>query len=78
MFNDVPLAAAVAEINRYDKTQIVLDVGPLDPARISGTFDVGDTDYFVSSAAELNDFVVSRSEPGVIHLSRGTQPPTSH
>jgi transmembrane sensor len=78
VFNDVPLAAAVAEINRYDKTQIVLDVGPLDPARISGTFDVGDTDYFVSSAAELNDFVVSRSEPGVIHLSRGPQPPTSH
>jgi len=78
VFNDMPLAAAVAEVNRYDKTQIVLDVGPQDPARISGTFDVGDTDYFVSSAAALNDFVVSRSEPGVIRLRRGPQTSPGH
>lgn len=73
VFNDVPLATAVAEINRYDKMQVVLDVAPNDPARISGTFDVGDTDYFVSSAAELNDFVVDRSQAGVIRLARGPQ-----
>ncbi len=78
VFNDVPLVDAVGEINRYDKTQIVLDIGPHDPARISGTFDVGDTDYFVSSAAELNDFVADRSKPGVIRLSRGPQPSASH
>ncbi|WP_297511008.1 FecR domain-containing protein [uncultured Caulobacter sp.] len=77
VFNRVPLKAAVAEVNRYDRRKIVLDVGPLDAALISGTFDVGDTDTFVSSVAEMNDFVVQRSGDGPIRLARGPAPPAT-
>lgn len=76
VFNNVPLNAAVAEVNRYDKTQVVLDVGPLESAKISGAFDVGDTETFVGSVAELNDFTVSRPSPGVIRLVRPKPPST--
>lgn len=69
-FHNVPLRAAVTEFNRYERRRIELEPGPWDEDRVSGAFDVGDTDTFVDSVAQLHDLTVTQSEKGVIRLTR--------
>lgn len=69
-FHGTPLRDAVAEVSRYDRTRIELDVGSLADSRISGVFDAGDTQTFISSVAEFHDLTVSHPAKGVIRLSR--------
>jgi len=69
-FHDVPLRDAVAEFNRYERRRIQLAPGPWDSNRISGIFNVDDTQTFVDSVAELHDLKVSQSDNGVIRLTR--------
>ncbi|MBI1685169.1 FecR family protein [Caulobacter hibisci] len=69
-FKGTPLRDAVAEVGRYDRTRIELDVGALADSRISGVFDAGDTETFVSSVAEFHDLTVTHPAKGVIRLSR--------
>ncbi len=70
VFKSVPLGEAVEEVRRYDRRKIELDVGDLERAPISGAFDAGDTETFVSAAAELLDLTVTRPEKGVFRLAR--------
>ena len=64
------LAQAVAEFNRYERRRIELAQGPWTQDRVSGVFDVDDTETFVRSIAELHDLEVSHPSKSVIRLAR--------
>lgn len=57
-FNDVSLADAIAEVNRYSPRPIVLHAPALASRPVSGAFDIGDTKAFVSAVADLYGLVV--------------------
>lgn len=73
VFHAVPLATAVAEVNRYNHDRIVLDGPHVAEASISGVFDAGDSETFVDSVAQLHELAVARPEKGVIRLSQARQ-----
>lgn len=72
VFEDTPLRDAVAEVNRYLTSGIVLDARDLTNVPINGVFRAGDREAFALAAAEglgLN----SRVRPdGVLLLSKRT------
>ena len=49
IFNDLPLATALAEYNRYRRTPIVLADPALGSRRINGVFHIGDEAAFLSA-----------------------------
>jgi transmembrane sensor len=63
MFDDVALADAINELNRYNRTQIVL-VGDASLARlrVSGVYRTGDTAGFARDVAALHGLVVHERE----------------
>lgn len=71
VFHAVPLRAAVAEFNRYERQKIEVADGPVGDELISGVFAVSDSETFVGSVADLHDLAVVRSDKdGTIRLSR--------
>lgn len=71
IFRAVPLRAAVAEFNRYERHKIEVADGPVGDELITGVFAVGDTNTFVGSVADVHDLTVVRSEKdGAIRLTR--------
>lgn len=70
MFDDVALADAITELNRYSRTQIVL-VGDASLARlrVSGVYHTGDTAGFARDVAALNGLVVHERE-GRLELAK--------
>jgi len=71
IFHAVPLRAAVAEFNRYERQKIEVVDGPVGDELITGVFAVGDTNTFVGSIADVHDLTVIRSDKdGRIRLSR--------
>jgi transmembrane sensor len=77
IFHETPLDEAVAEVNRYSDKKIVLD-GPTAVTRqpVSGAFDVGNTQDFVS-AVEGGFDLQSTTVEGVVHLGpRASTPAT--
>lgn len=69
IFNDVSLGDAVAEMNRYNRTPIVL-VGnsSLAQLRVSGLYRTGDSAGFVRAVAELHG-LVARERAGRLELA---------
>jgi len=49
VFNDIPLASALEEYNRYTRTPIVLSSPALGSRRINGVFHIGDEAAFLSA-----------------------------
>ncbi len=71
IFHAVPLRAAVAEFNRYERQKIEVADGPVGDELITGVFAVGDTNTFVGSVADLHDLSVVRSDKdGSVRLTR--------
>ena len=61
------MADAVAELNRYDKTQLIIDDPRVAALAISGIYQAGDSEEFARAMAKLYDLdIVDR--PGQIHL----------
>lgn len=67
MLDDTPLADAVAEMNRYDKTVIVIDSPRANGLIVSGLYHTGDSMGFATSVARLHGLRVRQAE-GQIHL----------
>jgi transmembrane sensor len=61
------MADAVAELNRYDKTQLVIDDPRVAALAISGIYQAGDSEEFARSMAKLYDLDIV-DQPGQIHL----------
>lgn len=53
IFRETPLAQAVAEVNRYSRHKVVVDVARLQTVPVSGVFEVGDTQAFVAAVSDL-------------------------
>jgi transmembrane sensor len=69
VFNGVPLRAAVAEVNRYSRRQIVLEArGPGERA-VTGVFDSGDTAAFLAAVCELDGLTWRDLPDGAILLT---------
>ncbi|MEP9360088.1 FecR domain-containing protein [Sphingomonas sp. KR3-1] len=58
--DDVPLGAAVAEINRYAQDHIVIRDAGVSALRVSGQFRAGEAARFANTVAELHDLRVIR------------------
>jgi transmembrane sensor len=71
VFDQASLAEAVAEMNRYSRTPMVL-LGPLASMqwRVSGRFRTGDNAAFAGALASLHGLVVHERQ-GRLELSRG-------
>jgi len=61
------MADAVAELNRYDKTQLVIDDPRIAALKISGIYQAGNSEEFARAMAKLYDFDILE-QPGQIHL----------
>lgn len=68
-FAHTPLAAAVAEVNRYSKARVELAAPDLAAAPVSGVFETGDAEAFAAAAASVFDLSITR-EGGRIVLRR--------
>ncbi len=66
IFHDTPLADAVAEFNRYNTRQIVIENGALESIRIGGTFRTGNVEAFVRLLSEGFPITVDESEDRII------------
>jgi transmembrane sensor len=71
IFHAVPLRAAVAEFNRYERQKIEVADGPVGDELITGVFAWATAETFVGSVADLHDLAVVRSDKdGTIRLTR--------
>lgn len=68
VFHATPLADAVAEVNRYSRTKVVLDAPALAASQVNGKFDAGDTPAFVAAVCDLFDLKVTAAQDGEIRL----------
>jgi transmembrane sensor len=73
VFRDTPLAAAVAEVNRYSGQKVELVGAGLEARPVSGFFDVGDAESFARGMAELLELGLTRGPGGAWRLAPGAQ-----
>lgn len=69
VFRDTPLAAAVAEVNRYSAQKVELDGAGLGAQPVSGFFDVGDAESFARGVAGFHDLSLTRAPNGTWRLA---------
>lgn len=69
IFEDTPVAVAVAEVNRYTRNPIEIRDGGVAANRVSGAFDAADVDGFVAALTDLYPLEVRRSPDGRIILA---------
>ncbi len=69
VFRDTPLAAAVAEVNRYSDRQVELAGPGLASRPVSGFFEVGDAESFARGMADLLDLSLTRAPDGAWRLA---------
>jgi transmembrane sensor len=78
VFEAVPLAAAVAEVNRYSRRKVVLDDPSFAAVPVTGVFDSGDVDAFVSAVCLLHPLKAEPDgESRVRLIPGGPSPPRS-
>ncbi len=75
VFQGVPLAAAVEEVNRYAAHRIVLRAPGAAATPVTGSFETGDTDAFVSAVSDLDGLRADRQPDGEIVLDAAAPPP---
>jgi transmembrane sensor len=68
VFNDVPLAVALAEFNRYVTTPVVAGNAELSTRRIGGVFQVGQQEEFLSSLEDLLQVRATRLDGQILLL----------
>jgi transmembrane sensor len=69
LLDETPLTEAVAEMNRYDGRQLVIDDSELGSLEISGVYRSGDSEGFARAVAELHGFSIAEDSER-IHLKR--------
>lgn len=74
-FQETPLVDAIAEVNRYSRTKIALEARHVEDDRVSGVFDTGDTEAFVSAVTEIFGLTASATPTGI--RLRAEMPPTA-
>jgi transmembrane sensor len=72
VFRDQPLDAVIQEFNRYRTHPLVLDDPALTSLRISGVFDLNDTESLIAYLGTYETVRVDRRGDGSQHLFRGS------
>jgi len=68
IFRNQELAEAVHRLNRYSRTQVVLDDPALARMRVSGVFESGDVHAFAEAMQAYLPVIADSSDSSVIHL----------
>lgn len=68
IFERAPVSEAVAEVNRYSRHKIELEPGAVGEGTVSGAFDAGDQDGFLSALTALYPLRVDRAPDGHVVL----------
>jgi transmembrane sensor len=71
MLDETTLADAVAEMNRYNKSRLVIDEPYIASLRVSGIFHTGDSEGFARTIADLYRLQMTE-DASSIHLSSST------
>ena len=71
VFRDQPLIAVIGEFNRYRMQPLVLDDPELAAVKISGVFDLNDTESLIAYLGAYETVQVDRKSDGSEHLFRG-------
>ncbi len=66
VFNDVPLAQAISQINRYGGTPIRVADPALEQVRVSGVFPIRDPEKFAHAISSLRHLRVVRSRNSIV------------
>ncbi|MGE5501128.1 MAG: FecR family protein [Ignavibacteriales bacterium] len=69
VFDETPLAQAVAELNRYSDRHLIVDDPGLGAFHVSGVFKTGDVDRFARTVAEILPVTPQAGADGSIKLS---------
>jgi transmembrane sensor len=75
MLDDTPLTEAIAEMNRYNKNELIIDESSIATLHVSGIYHTGDSEGFAQTVAQLYGLQVAQ-EGGQIHLRSAAPPPT--
>jgi transmembrane sensor len=67
MLDKTALADAIAELNRYDKTKLIIDNPKIAALPISGIYQTGDSNGFARTVAKLYDLEIIE-RPNRIYL----------
>jgi transmembrane sensor len=71
IFQGLPLAQAIDEVNRYSPRKIRLEAGAVAAIPVTGSFEAGDTDGFVSAVSDLHGLIAKQAPDGTIVLDAG-------
>jgi transmembrane sensor len=74
VLDEVPLADAIAEANRYLPHPIILDAPNYAQARFGGSLNAGDAQAFVVAVSAILPLTAVKDETGAIHLREKTEP----
>lgn len=69
-FSNTPLPEAIAEVNRYSSTHVVVGSPELAEVRVSGVFRIGDADGFLYSLREALKLETLESSGEVVVMKR--------
>jgi transmembrane sensor len=69
VLDNVRLADAIAEVNRYTRTPVRLDAGRFADERFGGSFAAGDVDSFVAAVGAVLPLKAIRDGDGTTHLT---------
>jgi len=73
VFDETPLAEAVAELNRYSRDRLVIDDPAIGAFHVTGVFKTGDMDRFARTVEEILPVDLQTRSDGAIMLSRRSQ-----
>ena len=68
IFRGLPLGQAIDEVNRYSPHKIRLAAQAVADVPVSGSFETGDVDAFVSAVSDLHGLTARKSPDGAIVL----------
>ncbi len=69
VFEGVPLGVAVQEINRYALHKILLQAPDAAATPVTGSFETGDSEAFVSAVSDLHGLRATREPDGTVVLA---------
>jgi transmembrane sensor len=74
VFEDVRLAEAIAEVNRYSRTNVVLSDARIGNLRVNGVFKAGQAAEFARAVSQVFPVTVHYEPSGTIRLDPSAQP----
>ena len=74
VFDASPLSDAIAEVNRHGGKPVLLDAAQFGSRRISGSFEAGDAESFVTAVTAFMPLRRTTDDQGRIHLTADQSP----